>query len=184
MIAIIGELTMIEIFFNPYIWLILALIFNIGHMLFHVVVYHGYNAKHVGIYDGIIGYLGALSVMILVYLDRSTVPLPITIALPIGFILFLVGGIILVKAQIDFGKYTKKMTLIDKGIYRYIKHPIYLGAAISFIGITIGSCSYLGLATVWLWVLLIAICGYLEERKLRKDLPKGKYDEYAKKTWI
>jgi len=33
-------------------------------------------------------------------------------------------------------------------------------------------------------VLLIVICAYLEEVKLRKDLPKGKYDEYAKRTWI
>ena len=58
------------------------------------------------------------------------------------------------------------------------------GAAISFIGLTLGSRSYLGLGTVWFWVLLIAICSYLEEVKLRKDLPKGEYDNYAKRTWI
>ena len=88
------------------------------------------------------------------------------------------------KAHIDFNRYNKKIQLIDKGIYCYFKHPLYLGAAISFIGLSVGTRSYLGLATVWLWVLLIVICGYLEEVKLRKDLPGGKYDEYAGKMWI
>ena len=175
---------MTEILSDPYLWLVLALIFNIGHMFFHVAVFYGYNAKHSGIYDGIVGYLGALFVILLVYMDRGTVQFPRTIALPIGFILFVVGIFLHSKAQLDFNKYFKKMTLIDKGIYRYIKHPMYLGGSISFIGVSIGGRSVLGLATVWIWILLIAICGYLEEVKLRKDLPHGKYKEYTKKTWF
>jgi len=175
---------MIKIFSNQYIWLILALIFNIGHMFFHVAMFRGYKTRHLGIYDGIIGYLGALSVIILVYVDRGTIPVPRLVFLLLGLFLFILGLILHLKAHIDFNKYNKVMTLIDKGIYRYIKHPMYLGAAISFIGLTIGSRSYFGLTTVWLWVLLIAICGYLEEVKLRKNLPKGKYDDYAKRTWI
>ncbi len=175
---------MLEILTNPYLWLILAFIFNIGHMFFHVAFFRGYHGKYPNIYDGIVGYFGALCVIILVYLDRGTVPFPIQIALPIGFILFVVGIIIHFKAHLDFNKYIKQITLINKGIYRYIKHPMYLGGSISFIGISICGRSYLGLTTVWIWVLLIAFCGYLEEVKLRKDLPKGKYDEYAKNTWF
>ena len=153
-------------------------------MLFHVAVYRGYTAKYVGIYDGTVGYLGALCVIILVYIDRGTVQVPRLIFLPLGLFLFMLGVILHLKAQLDFNKYNKEMTLINKGIYRYFKHPMYLGAAISFIGLTLGSRSYLGLGTVWFWVLLIAICSYLEEVKLRKDLPKGEYDNYAKRTWI
>lgn len=175
---------MTEILSNPYLWLILALIFNIGHMFFHIAFFRGYNKKYSTIYDGIVGYVGALCVIILVYMDRGTVQVSRTISLPIGFILFVMGIIIFVKAQIDFNKYSKRMALVDKGIYRYIKHPMYLGGAISFIGVSIGGRSYLGLATVWLWVLLIAICGYLEEVKLRKDLPNGQYNDYAKRTWF
>jgi len=175
---------MVEIFSDPYFWLILALIFNIGHMFFHVAFFHGYDIKYSTIYDGIVGYLGALCVIILVYIDRGTVQLNRILAISIGSVLFLIGIIIHLKAQLDFNKYIKEMTLVNKGIYRYIKHPMYLGGSISFIGISIGGRSYLGLATVWFWVLLIALCGYLEEVKLRKDLPEGKYNEYAKKTWI
>lgn len=175
---------MTEIFFDPYLWLIFALIFNIGHMWFHVAMFRGYSTKHLGIHDGIVGYLGALCVIILVYIDRGTVPVSRMIAIPIGLLLFIMGIMIHLKAQLDFNNYNKKMILIDKGIYRYFKHPMYLGASIAFLGLTIGSRSLFGLATVWLWVLLIVICGYLEEVKLRKDLPKGKYDEYAKRTWF
>ena len=175
---------MIGMLYNPYLWLILALIFNIGHMFFHVAFFRGYKSKYSTIYDGVVGYLGALFIIILVYLDRGTVQFPSTIAIPIGLTLFIVGIIIHLKAQLDFNKYRKEMTLIKNGIYRHIRHPMYLGGAISFIGVSIGGRSLLGLITVWIWVLLIAICGYLEEVKLRNDLPRGKYDEYAKKTWI
>ena len=175
---------MTEILSNPYLWLTLALIFNIGHMFFHVAFFRGYNGKHSTIYDGIVGYLGAIFVIILIYMDRGTVQITRSIAIPLGLVLFGMGIIIHLKAQMDFNKYNKEMTLVDKGIYHYIKHPMYLGGSISFIGISIGGRSFLGLATVWLWVLLIAICGYLEEVKLRKDLPQGQYDDYAKSTWI
>ena len=175
---------MLEILTDPYLWLILALIFNVGHMFFHVAFFRGYDGKYSNIYDGVVGYFGALCIIMLVYTNRGTVQFPRSIALPIGFILFILGIIIHFKAQLDFNKYIKIMTLVDKGIYRYIKHPMYLGGSISFIGISIGARSYLGLATVWIWILLIAICGYLEEIKLRNDLPKDKYDEYSKNTWI
>ena len=153
-------------------------------MFFHLVFYLDYNGKNSTIYDGIVGYLGALFILILVYVDRGTVQFPRTVAISIEFILFAMGILIHLKAQLDFTKYRKDMSLVNKGIYRYIKHPMYLGGSIYIIGVSIGSRSYLGLASVWIWILLIAICGYLEDVKLRKDLPPGQYDDYANNTWF
>ena len=175
---------MVEIFYEPFLWLLLALIFNIGHMLFHVAVFRGYSSKNMDIYDGTVGYLGALFVIILVYFDRGTVHILWTVALPFGLFLFILGIIIHLRAHIDFNRYNKKLAIINKGIYRYIKHPMYFGGSLSFIGITIAGRSYLGLVSVWIWVLLVAICGYLEEVKLRSELPNGQYEKYAKSTWI
>ena len=112
--------------------------------------------------------------------------------IPIGITLFIIGIAIHSKAQIDFNKYSKnksgtidkKVTLIDKGIYKNIRHPMYLGGSISFTGASIAALSILGLATLWIWILLIAICGYLEKVKLRKELPHGQYDDYSKITWF
>ena len=181
---LVGEPIMVEILYNPYLWLLLALIFNIGHMLFHVAFFRGYNGKYSSIYDAIVGYLGAFCVFILIYIDRGTIQFPKTIAIPIGITLFVAGIYIHFKAQLDFHKYSKEMTLISKGIYGYIRHPMYLGWSLAVIGAFITACSFLGLATFWIWILLIAICGYLEEVKLRNDLPQGKYDDYSKKTWL
>jgi len=110
---------MTEILSDPYLWLIMALIFNIGHMFFHVALFSGYKGTHFNIYDGIMGYCGALSIIILVYMDRGTAQFPMSIATPIGFILFFVGIIIHLRAQLDYNKYIKEMTLVNKGIYRH-----------------------------------------------------------------
>jgi len=181
---IVGEPAMIEILYNPYFWLVLALVFNIGHTLFHVAFFRGYNGKYSYISDGIIGYLGALCVLIFIYMDRGTVQFPKSIAIPIGITLFVGGIYIHFKAQLDFHKYSKEMTLVSKGIYGHFRHPMYLGWSIAVIGAVIAARSFLGLATFWIWILLIVICGYLEEVKLRNDLPQGKYGDYSKKTWL
>ena len=175
---------MAEILYNPYLWLLLALIFNTGHTLFHVAFFRGYNEKYFSIPDGIVGYLGALCVLIFLYMDRGTVQFPKSIAIPIGITLFVGGIYIHSKAQLDFHRYSKGMALVSKGIYAHFRHPMYLGWSITVIGAVIAARSFLGLATFWIWILLIAICGYLEEVKLRKDLPQGQYDDYSKKTWL
>ena len=181
---IVCDLAMIEILYNLYLWLLLALVFNIGHTLFHVAFFRGYNGKYSHISDGIVGYLGALCVLIFIYMDRGTVQFPKSIAIPIGITLFVGGIYIHFKAQLDFHKYSKEMTLVNKGIYRHFRHPMYLGWSIAVIGVVIAARSFLGLATLWIWILFIVICGYLEEVKLRDDLPEGKYDDYSKKTWL
>jgi protein-S-isoprenylcysteine O-methyltransferase Ste14 len=178
------DLAMIEILYNLYLWLLLALVFNIGHTLFHVAFFRGYNGKYSYISDGIVGYLGALCVLIFIYIDRGTVQFPKSIAIPIGITLFVGGIYIHFKAQLDFHKYSKEMTLVNKGIYGHFRHPMYLGWSIAVIGVVIAVRSFLGLATLWIWILFIVICGYLEEVKLRDDLPQGKYDDYSKKTWL
>jgi protein-S-isoprenylcysteine O-methyltransferase Ste14 len=182
---------MTEMLFNPYFWLGLALIFNISHMLFHVAFFYGYKGKHSLIYDGILGYLGALFILILVYIDRDTVQVSKATAIPIGITLFILGIIIHLKAQFDFNRYSENKSktsirtifLIDKGIYKYLKHPMYLGGSIFYIGASLAALSLVGLASVWIWILLIAICGYLEEVELRTNLPEGQYENYSKKTW-
>lgn len=175
---------MAGILYDPYLWLLLALIFNIGHTLFHVAFFRGYDEKYFAIYDGIVGYLGALCVFIFFYMDRGTAQFPTSIAIPIGITVFVGGMYVHFKAQLDFQKYSKEMTLVSKGIYGHFRHPMYLGWSIAVIGAAVAARSLLGLATFWIWILLIAICGYLEEVKLRKDLPQGQYDDYSRKTWL
>lgn len=175
---------MIGMVWDPQIWLALALIFNVIHTLFHVAFFLGHEGKRLSLVDGLVGYMGALFVFIMLYLDRNTIQFPKTIAITIGFILLLIGVYIHFKAQVDFNRYGKEMQLIDKGIYAYFRHPMYLGWSIVVIGASIAARSYLGLITFWLWIVLIAICGYLEEARLKSILASGQYEAYSKRTWL
>lgn len=175
---------MVEIIYNIYFWLGLALIFNISHTLLHVAFFLGYHKKYSAIFDGIVGYVGAVCVFTLFYIDRGSIQFSKTITILIGISLLLLGIYIHFIAQLDFHKYSKEMTIVCEGIYTHIRHPMYLGWSIAIIGAFIAARSLIGLKTFWIWILLIAICGYLEEVKLRKDLPKGQYENYSKKTWL
>ncbi len=153
-------------------------------MLFHLAFFRGYNGKHYSIHDAIVGYLGAACIFVLFYTSRGTIEFPKEVSTSAGFVLFFTGILIHFKAQLDFHRYKKEMFLVTKGIYKRFRHPMYLGFSIALIGGVFAARTFIGLATLWIWILLISICAYLEEVKLRWELPPGKYDEYAKKTWF
>lgn len=130
--------------------------------------------------DGVVGYLGALFVFGTCYFDIGTLSIPRPPSIIFGIVLFVVGVYIHFKAQLDYNRYGQERGLIDKGIYGVFKHPMYVGWSVVVIGAVLASRSYLGLATSWLWILLIAICGALEEARLKKTLPQGEYQKYAR----
>jgi len=88
-------------------------------------------------------------------------------------------------AKIEMGKievsiYPKK--LVTGGVYSKIRHPLYLGVKLTFIGFALFSKSTIGIILVL--VLLIPI-HIIRERKKEKELIKkfGKrYIEYKEKT--
>ncbi|QQR79337.1 MAG: isoprenylcysteine carboxylmethyltransferase family protein [Deltaproteobacteria bacterium] len=70
--------------------------------------------------------------------------------------------------------------LIQNGIYRYIRHPLYIGQTLT----TIGSClwipSWFNIFLTLLFIPLQRYRAYLEEKKLTSVFPN--YQEYKKKT--
>jgi len=74
---------------------------------------------------------------------------------------------------------------VTKGVYRFSRHPIYLGVIMFFIGVGIACASwvYILFALVWIIVWLIAIP--YEERDLIEKYGDA-YREYMNKTprWI
>jgi protein-S-isoprenylcysteine O-methyltransferase len=106
----------------------------------------------------------------------------------LGDLVAIIGLIICIKARktlsdnwsmgLDFKKEHK---LITTGVYRYMRHPIYTGFLMMFIGsvLTIGKIGgFLGII-----LLLIGIIIRIgnEEKLLTKNFPK-EYPEYKKKV--
>lgn len=78
-----------------------------------------------------------------------------------------------------FNSYIPK-SLVQKSLYRYIRHPIYLGNLLIYFGFFLGS----GSALVGLCLLLMAVVYHksmnLEERALSKTFPE--FEKYAQET--
>ena len=73
--------------------------------------------------------------------------------------------------------------LIDRGPYRWLRHPSYTGVLLAFygLGIGLGNAASLGvLAVLVTWAFLRRI--HIEEAALRQAFPAG-YPAYAARTW-
>lgn len=86
-------------------------------------------------------------------------------------------------AVVDHGQPPKG--LVTTGAFRHVRHPLYLGCILAYMGVTISTVSLLSLA----WFVVISafydhIASY-EERWLEEQLGDG-YREYKKRTgkWV
>lgn len=68
-------------------------------------------------------------------------------------------------------------TVVTTGPYRYVRHPMYAGAILIFVGIPLLLGSVYGLALAPLWVVLLALRIPMEERMLKEKL--AGYGDYA-----
>lgn len=72
--------------------------------------------------------------------------------------------------------------LKDRGPYRFVRHPVYVGTLLVTLGVSLGRRSW---ANAGLWVLFVAVQAtraVLEERKLVRATPG--YAEYRVRTWM
>ncbi len=66
--------------------------------------------------------------------------------------------------------------VVSTGPYRYVRHPMYAGAILFFLGTPLLLGSWCGLAVTPIWIILLALRILVEERTLRDGL-EG-YREY------
>ena len=71
-------------------------------------------------------------------------------------------------------------TVIDTGLYSFVRHPMYLGALILIAGVPLALGSWWTLFLIPVFVLLLCFRIANEEHVLIRDLPG--YGEYQKKV--
>jgi protein-S-isoprenylcysteine O-methyltransferase Ste14 len=74
----------------------------------------------------------------------------------------------------------RKQHLVTTGVYRIVRHPMYLGLVLMFFGIPLLMSSYIGLALGLIAVVLIAFRTVGEERMLMREFED--YAVYKKKV--
>ena len=70
--------------------------------------------------------------------------------------------------------------MISTGPYRYVRHPMYAGGLLLFLGTPLLLGSWYGLLLVALLTLVVAVRAVWEERVLRDELPG--YAAYMKQV--
>lgn len=109
----------------------------------------------------------------------------------IGLVLNLIGSFLVVKAKIDLGKYhtwagyrMKKAKLVTKGIYSYMRHPLYTGIVLFILGAGLiiighGSATLIAIAFIFLLVIIpfIIYSASKESEMLEKEFGR-EYLEY------
>lgn len=109
----------------------------------------------------------------------------------VGLILFILGGAFGAWAFSHLGyensddfwfgrKEPKKRTLVTTGPYKYVRHPVFIGLAVQFFGLTL---ALLNLISLVLWLVLVIFGAYTslqEEKFLAGRFPE--YDDYKLQT--
>lgn len=99
------------------------------------------------------------------------------LVLIMGFYLFLVSH-----ARVHKRMHSGKGKLITDGVYKHLRHPMYLGEIMMLLGAPLFGQSYLTVILSPIFIIQILIWRYFEEQELIKEFPE--YSEYRKRTWF
>ncbi len=82
-------------------------------------------------------------------------------------------------SDIEAAKVLRNQTVVSRGLYRYIRHPIYVGDLLLLVGLELSLNSWLLLA-VGLMMPVVLLQAVREEKMLAEALPG--YDSYRLRT--
>jgi protein-S-isoprenylcysteine O-methyltransferase Ste14 len=71
--------------------------------------------------------------------------------------------------------------LVTTGVYRFVRHPVYLGEILAALAVTVWRLSLINLAIFFLFTGFQLVRARMEEMKLELNFPE--YGEYRKTTW-
>jgi protein-S-isoprenylcysteine O-methyltransferase Ste14 len=123
-----------------------------------------------------------LSDMFLKYSNFLNAYIPWAIRLPIGVLLLLMAGYMAGSGlMIIFNKKARPRGVIRKGVFRFVRHPIYLSEIIMYSGLLIMNIS---LAAAFMLVITILFLHYISRYEEKLLLAKfgDEYRQYMKEV--
>lgn len=104
------------------------------------------------------------------YSTYSQDTMPNMVRMIIGFPILIISGIFAKYGLgIIFGEVRKKPEIIEKSVFKIVRHPIYLGSILLYLGLTILTCS---IASAVVWIIIVIFYYYIsryEEKLLLKE---------------
>ena len=127
-----------------------------------------------------------ISDMLLNYSNFLNEYIPAVIRLPIGIIILIISGYMAgTGLWIIFGKKSQPQGVVRKGVFRFVRHPIYLSEILLYLGLLFLNIS---LAAALVWIMAILFLHYIsryEEKLLLVRFGKD-YEQYMRDIpmWI
>jgi protein-S-isoprenylcysteine O-methyltransferase Ste14 len=159
-----------------------ALLCFLYHTSVHVLGHYGKikegEAVHVSI--GIAMFIGWFSYFFMAFSDSAPFDIfPFNLA---GLAILITGILLFI---VSHGKVHKRMHhgeggLVMDGIYRYTRHPMYLGEIMMLLGAPVFTQGLTTLTLSALFIAQILVWRYLEEKELMEEFPD--YKDYKKRT--
>ena len=107
---------------------------------------------------------------------------PELVRLPIGILLLIISGYMAgTGLSIIFGKRAQAQGVIRKGVFSFVRHPIYLSEIILYLGLLV---LYISLAAALIWVIAIFFLHYISRYEEKLLLVKfgEEYQQYMKEV--
>ena len=104
------------------------------------------------------------------------------VTIPLFLIFFLIGGyFILTSHRIIFRETDKEVSVVTKGVFNIVRHPMYFGSIFLFFSFVILSNSVLAFL---IWIVICFFYYFIAryEEKLLVNKYGDKYEEYQKKV--
>ena len=123
-----------------------------------------------------------LSDMFLEYSSFLNEYIPVAVRLAIGIILLVVSGYMAKTGlSLVFGKKAQSQGVTRKGVFNFVRHPIYLSEIILYLGLLVLHTS---LAALFIWIIAILFLHYISRHEEKLLLAKyGKeYEQYMKEV--
>ena len=123
-----------------------------------------------------------LSDMFLEYSSFLNEYVPVAVKLPIGIILLVASGYLAKTGlSIVFGKKVQSQGVIRKGVFNFVRHPIYLSEIILYLGLLVLHTS---LVAVFIWIIAILFLHYISryEEKLLLAKYGNEYEQYMREV--
>lgn len=154
------------------------------HTISHFFEYKGYRfgqSKMFEIALTIVIFIGYVGWFLMFFFDPIRIDIADYIAVPLGLAIGVPGLVLFVvsaKSKRGFGELDY---LVTDGIYSKLRNPMYVGIMLIHIGFPLTAKSLLTLLSAILWIPLILIWKYMEEKDLEKKFG-NEYLEYKKRT--
>jgi protein-S-isoprenylcysteine O-methyltransferase Ste14 len=115
--------------------------------------------------------------------------IPVKFISLIGLVLIILGLIVRWTAILTLKKYftvdvsiLKDHRIIDKGVYKFIRHPAYAGSLLSFLGLGLAFSNWLSTLVIFIPILIAFIYRIRVEEKALVQAFGEEYTNYSKAT--